>query len=74
MPNRQTFHLVPSHVWRVTASHAQLEATELGKPVPLPDQLTIGDFRIPQQGLLAVGDLDFDPLDASRHSTRTART
>jgi hypothetical protein len=73
MPNRQTFHLVPSHVWRVTASHAQLEATDLGKPTPLPDQLTIGDFRIPQQGLLAVGDLDFDPLDASRHSTRTAR-
>ncbi len=66
MPNRQTFHLVPSHVWMVTASRAQLEGTDLGRPAPLPEQAAIGDFRIPQQGLLAVGALDFDPPIADR--------
>jgi hypothetical protein len=73
MPNRQTFHLVPSHVWMVTASRAQLEATDFGKPAPLPRQATIGDFRIPQKGLLAVGNLDADVFSPARHSTRTAR-
>jgi hypothetical protein len=74
MPNRQTFHLVPSHVWMVTASRARLRATDLGEPAPLPEQATIGDFRIPQKGLLAVGVLDADPLSLARHSTRTARS
>ena len=32
MPNRQTFHLVPSHVWMVTASRAQLGATDSAGP------------------------------------------
>jgi hypothetical protein len=73
MPNRQTFHLVPSHVWPVAASRAQLGATDLGRPAPLPGQATIGDFRIPQQGLLAVGALDFDLFSLARHSPRTAR-
>jgi hypothetical protein len=74
MPNRQTFHLVPSQVWMVTASRAQLGATDLGRPAPLPRQATIGDFRIPQKGLLAVGTLDIDLLSPARHSTRTARS
>jgi hypothetical protein len=74
MPNRQTFHLVPSHVWMVTASRAQLGATDFGRPAPLPRQAAIGDFRIPQKGLLAVGVLDVDPFSSARHSTRTARS
>lgn len=73
MPNGQTFHLVPSHVWPVTASRAEVEGVDLGSPAPLPRQAAIGDFRIPQHGLLAVGAVDFDPLDPSRHSLRTAR-
>jgi hypothetical protein len=38
MPNRQTFHLVPSHVWLVTASRARLAGTDLGRPAPLPER------------------------------------
>jgi hypothetical protein len=73
MPNRQTFHSVPTYVWVATASRAHVDGTDLGNPAPLPEQATIGDFRIPQRGLLAVGALDFDPQDPSRHSTRTTR-
>jgi hypothetical protein len=74
MPNRQTFHLVPSHVWMVAASRAQLGATDLGRLAPLPRQATIGDLRIPQKGLLAFGALDLDPFSLARHSARTARS
>jgi hypothetical protein len=70
MPNRQAFHLVPSHVWTVRGSRARLGGANLGNPAPLPEQATIGDFRIPQRGLPAAGALDFDVLDPSRHSTR----
>jgi hypothetical protein len=73
-PNRQTFHLVPSHVWMVAASRAQLGATDLGRLAPLPRQATIGDLRIPQKGLLAFGALDLDPFSLARHSARTARS
>jgi hypothetical protein len=73
MPNRQHFHLVPTHVWRVTASCAQLRGVDIGQPARLPVQATIGDFRIPQHGLLAVGSLDFEVLNPAWHSTRTVR-
>lgn len=74
MPNGQTFHLVPSHVWSVASSSARLAGSDLGRPASLSEQARIGDFRIPQHGLLAVGDVDFDLLDPLRHSTRTTRT
>jgi hypothetical protein len=73
MPNGQTFRLVPSYVWLVTASRARLDGVDLGAPAPLPRQAMIGDFRIPQGGLLAIGTVDFNPLDETRHSTRVAR-
>ena len=73
MPNRQVFHLVPSHVWLVTASRVRLDGIDLGAG-SAAQQATIGDFRVPQHGLLAVGYLDFDPLSFSLHSSRTARS
>lgn len=74
MPNGQTFHLLPSHVWPIVASRARLDGIDLGEPSPLPEQAQIGDFRIPQRGLLAAGGVDFDPLDPARHSTRVVRS
>lgn len=73
MPNGQTFRLVPDHVWPVTDSRARLRGVDLGPPRPLPRQVALGGFRIPQRGLLAVGDVSFDALDPLRHSTRTVR-
>lgn len=74
MPNRQGFHTVPTHVWEITAGSAELRGADLGSGAPLPQQATLGDFRIPQRGLLAVAALDFDPLDPSRHSTRVVHS
>ena len=73
MPNGQSFRLVPSYVWTVTASRARLDGVDLDAPAPLRRQAMIGDFRIPQGGLLAIGTVDFDPLDEAHHSTRVVR-
>jgi hypothetical protein len=61
MPAGQTFHLMPSRLWRVSASRATLRGEDLGTPAALPEQAMLGDFRIPQRGLLAVAAVDFDP-------------
>jgi hypothetical protein len=73
MPNGQSYRAVPSYVWSVTASRALLDGVDLGVPAPIRPQATVGDFRIPQHGLLAIGSVDFDPLDERRHSTRVVR-
>jgi hypothetical protein len=73
MPNGQRFRLVPSHVWHVTASHATLDGVDLGVPARLREQAALGDFRVPQRGIFAVGSADFEPFDEARHSTRTSR-
>ena len=73
MPNGQQFRLVPSAIWPVASSTAVLAGEDLGVPEPLARQATIGDFRIPQRGLLAIGVVDFDPFEATRHSSRTER-
>jgi hypothetical protein len=74
MPNGQSFHLLPSYVWPVVESSARLHGEDLGVPAPLPEQATIGDFRIPQRGILAAGTIDFEPFDAARHSAAIVRT
>jgi hypothetical protein len=70
MPNGQSFHLVPSYVWPVVESSARLDGEDLGVPASLPEQATIGGFRIPQRGILAAGTVDFEPFDVARHSAR----
>lgn len=61
MPDGNDFRLVPSSVRPVRASTAVLEGVDLGTPAPLPTQATIGDFRVPQRGIVAEGAVDFSP-------------
>lgn len=70
MPNRQTFHIVPKQLWRVAASRAILQGRDMGEPGPLAEQATLGDFRVPQRGLLAAAALDFDALNRSSNTAR----
>lgn len=59
MPNGQAYRLVPSAVRRVVSSTAVLDGADLGTPSPLAAQARIGDFRIPQRGIVADGAVDF---------------
>jgi hypothetical protein len=61
MPNGQVFHVLPTHLWRVSSSRATLAGRDLGTPAPLREPAALGDFRIPQSGLLAVAVAEFDP-------------
>lgn len=73
MPNRQLFIAAPNAMWIVSDSRARLRGTDLGPIGPLSEQAGVGDFLMPQRGVLAAGTACFEPLDEVRHSTALVR-
>ena len=71
--NGQRFRVNPDRVWFVTGGHAVLNGTDLGAFGPLPESVSLGDFIIPQRGVLAVGHVFFESFDQARHLTVTSR-
>jgi hypothetical protein len=59
-PNGHRFLAAPRRVWAVEESAAVVDGVRLGPPGPLGRQARLGDFRIPQRGLVAAGDSVFD--------------
>ena len=72
-PNRQQFIANPKHIWVVASSKASLAGRDFGEPGPLPEQAHLGDFMIPQRGILAIGGGFFEPLDEARHLTKATQ-
>lgn len=68
-PNRQTFIANPRKVWVVTAATLRSGERLADQPGPVHPQAQLGDFRIPQRGILAIGNARFESLDPTRHST-----
>lgn len=68
-PNGQLFIANPRKVWVVKSARLSVGDRETDQPGPVTPQAQLGDFRIPQRGLLAIGNTAFDPLDRTRHST-----
>jgi hypothetical protein len=68
VPNGQHFLATPKRLWVVSDSRAALKSEDFGTPAPLNVQARLGDFWIPQRGILALGQGFFDPFDAHRHS------
>ncbi len=68
-PNRQWFKSNPKRIWAVASSKASLAGEDFGEPGPLSEQAHMGDFMIPQRGILAIGGGFFEPLDEARHLT-----
>ena len=71
VPNGQGFVANPRVVWSVTDSRAVLAGADLGPPGPVQPQAHLGDFWIPQRGMLAIGAAYFEAFDPVRHSSRT---
>lgn len=87
-PNGQRFRIRPRRLWRIDASAARVEGRELG-PIGQSgahgggtgngagglDQAGchLGDFRLPDVGLFACGDGEFDRLDPALHGSRVGR-
>lgn len=53
VPNGQTFQAKPLRLWAVTSSRAVIDGVDAGTPKPLPKQLRMADFWLPQRGLFA---------------------
>ena len=60
VPNGQIFAVRPRWMWIVAGSRAVLGGQDLGKPSALPVQEKLGDFWIPQRGILMVGTVAFE--------------
>lgn len=69
MPNGQKFVAAPRAMWIVKESSARVGDIDFGPVGPLPRQAAVGDFLIPQKGIVAAGGAYFEELDPNRHST-----
>lgn len=67
VPNGHRFRGSPRRLWLVDRSSAMVGGRGIGAPGPLDRQARLGDFWIPQRGLLAFGDSVFNPPDAAVH-------
>lgn len=72
VPNGQRFIANPRGLWAVADSRARLAEEDFGPPGPVHPQARLGDFWIPQRGILATGQSYFDPFDPARHSSKTS--
>ena len=73
VPNGQHFLANPRVVWTIVDSHARLAGEDFGSPGAVRPQAHLGDFWIPQRGILAIRQAYFDPFDPKCHSSRTSR-
>lgn len=62
-PNGQRFRTGPARIWIIRESIATLEDVDLGPIGALTEQARLGDFWIPQRGVLAHGRAWFDSPD-----------
>jgi hypothetical protein len=60
MPGRLRFQAVPRKVWMISQSRATIGGRALGPLGPLPEQIGLADFSIPQRGVVLLGDVTFD--------------
>ncbi|GHD40830.1 hypothetical protein D9V29_04120 [Mycetocola manganoxydans] len=66
-PNRQWFRAGPKQIWAVDESTASLAGTDLGRIAAPSPQSRLGDFWMPQRGILMLGSASFSPFDPDRH-------
>lgn len=74
VPNGQRFIANPQTMWTIVDSRARLGGEDLGPHGAVHPQARLGDFWIPQRGILAIGQAHFERFDPARHSSRTSRT
>lgn len=73
VPNGQRFIANPRTMWTIVQSRARLAGEDLGPPGAVHPQAHLGDFWIPQRGILSIGEAHFERFHPARHSSRTFR-
>jgi hypothetical protein len=61
-PNGQRFTVNPSLSWLIEEATATLDGSDLGEVGRAPTQGKLGDFRVPQRGIFAIGRAFFEPI------------
>jgi hypothetical protein len=61
LPFRSGHLLAPTLVWLIADTSATLDGVDLGDIGPAPTPGELGEFRIPQRGIFAIGRALFDP-------------
>lgn len=69
--NGQRFIANPLRIWLIPESRAVVRGVDLGPVGPAPEQAHLGDFWIPQRGILAIGRAFFEQYDPARHAAAT---
>ncbi|MFZ0390565.1 MAG: hypothetical protein WAN36_08895, partial [Calditrichia bacterium] len=67
VPNGQNYIANPLLIWIIKNGSARYKGKELGAPGPVPEQTKLGDFWIPQRGILAIGRAFFEPFNPQLH-------
>jgi hypothetical protein len=74
MPSGHRGHLMPEQMFFIDEARATLNGTDLGRPVRLPSNPTIGEFRLPSRGVLVKGGAVWDILDPVEYERTRAAT
>lgn len=74
MPSGHIGTLMPRQMYFVANSHAIFDGSDLGQPVQLPTNPTIGGVPLPARGVLAVGGAVWRILDRSEYERTRAET
>lgn len=65
--NGQSFVATPKLLWSIPSSRARIGDVVIDRVGPLPEQIRLGDFWLPQRGIFAIGAAYFEPFDPARH-------
>jgi hypothetical protein len=74
MPSGHTGRLVPEQMFLVDRSAARLDDRDLGRPVRLQENPSIGDLRLPARGVLVKAGAEWDILDPVEYARTRAQT
>jgi hypothetical protein len=72
MPSGHTAWLRPEQMFFIDESQASLDGTDLGSPIRLSSNPTIGDFRLPSRGVLVKGGAVWNVLDRTEYERTRA--
>ena len=74
MPSGHIGHLMPEQMFFIDEARATLNGADLGRPVRLPSNPTIGEFRLPSRGVLVKGGALWDILNPVEYERTRAAT
>lgn len=74
MPSGHTGTLMPQQMYFIDDSRANLDGIDLGRPVQLPENPTIGQVPLPARGVLAIGQAVWEILDPNEYERTRSET